>query len=263
MMNGDRPRLAGRQPQPLFRPPPASRFMVPGYALFTPQIVPRPANMDPAPAMPQHGLSEIQEPSRTRHHELLSTMQSIVGSKTPTEDLEILLLGAGDNLHIALNHWAQRQESRSSSGSTSPSLDEVSPLERVICEVEEEIECQICQAYFTNPVSLSCLHTFCLACVEPLVQEESVKCPVCEYETDLDERGVDGLNQNHYLANIVGMLKNAPTRKCARCLKMTVSAFCKHQAVHVLRLRRQDPLGAGQRGSSRSQLQARGEKLYE
>lgn len=40
--------------------------------------------------------------------ELLEIMQSIVGSSTSVEELTNILLGAGDDIQIALNHWAQR-----------------------------------------------------------------------------------------------------------------------------------------------------------
>jgi len=159
--------------------------------------------------------------------ELVAVMQSIIGPSTSVEELTALLLGAGHNVQIALNHWAQRQESRGSSGSTSPSLDEVSPLERVISEVGEEIECRLCMAYFDNPVSLACLHTFCSSCVEKIANERSVTCPTCQVDTPLDS-GVQGLAQNHYLSNIVDMIKHAPMRKCAGCQKTSISAFCKN-----------------------------------
>jgi len=153
-------------------------------------------------------------------------MQSIVGSSSSVEELTNILVGAGDDIQIAMNHWAQRQESRGSSGSTSPSFDEISPLERVINEVGEEIQCDLCLQYYDNPVSLFCLHTFCLSCVEGIVFEDEVVCPTCQAVTPLED-GASALTQNHYLANIVDMIKNAPTRKCGNCKKLPVSAFCK------------------------------------
>jgi len=59
-----------------------------------------------------------------------------------------------------------------------------------------------------------------------MVSDGAVICPTCQVETQVEENA-SNLTQNHYLANIVDMIKNAPTRKCGSCRKMQISAFCK------------------------------------
>ncbi|PRP87001.1 hypothetical protein PROFUN_04983 [Planoprotostelium fungivorum] len=182
----------------------------------------------PPPSLYEEDLRPTLAPGGQKPpEELISIMQNIIGPSISVEELTILLLGAGNDVQIALNHWAQRQESRESSGSTSPSIDEVSALERVISEVGEEIECSLCLAYFDNPISLDCLHSFCSSCVERIADDDSVTCPTCSVVTPLED-GITSLAQNRYLANIVDMIKNAPMRKCGGCQKTSISAFCKN-----------------------------------
>lgn len=67
--------------------------------------------ISPPKHTPQSTNSEYSDPSalsiQTRE-ELLGIMQSIVGSSTSVEELTNILVGAGDDIQIALNHWAQR-----------------------------------------------------------------------------------------------------------------------------------------------------------
>eukprot|EP01117_Protostelium_nocturnum_P017638 TRINITY_DN720_c0_g1_i3.p1 TRINITY_DN720_c0_g1~~TRINITY_DN720_c0_g1_i3.p1 ORF type:complete len:476 (-),score=74.97 TRINITY_DN720_c0_g1_i3:27-1454(-) len=170
--------------------------------------------------------SEADNISPERFQELLMIMQGIVGHGTHSEDLKELLLGAGGDLQIALNHWALRQESRCSSGSGSPAIDELSSLERIIYDLGQEIECPLCLTYFERPITLTCFHTFCQDCLQRVYKGDNLECPLCHQVTPALE-GVQNLTQNHYLSNIVSVIKSAPTRKCAVCERMAVSFYCK------------------------------------
>jgi len=66
-------------------------------------------------------------------------------------------------------------------------------------------------------------------CLDSIAGDErSLQCPLCRTKSILDEKGVGGLKQNHYLANIVEKLKSAQsTKMCAECTKTICTVFCK------------------------------------
>ena len=41
-------------------------------------------------------------------------------------------------------------------------------------ELEEQLTCNVCLDWYTNPKTLPCLHSFCLKCIEKLPQEPQV-----------------------------------------------------------------------------------------
>ncbi|XP_062865669.1 E3 ubiquitin-protein ligase TRIM17-like [Trichomycterus rosablanca] len=47
-------------------------------------------------------------------------------------------------------------------------------------DVEENLKCSICLDFFTDPVVLSCSHSFCTSCINRNWNEsEARKCPLC------------------------------------------------------------------------------------
>lgn len=64
-------------------------------------------------------------------------------------------------------------------------------------------ECCICESIITNPKTLSCLHTYCLTCLEDLVckgQERGVvSCPMCHEKTSVPSGGVSNLKTNFFV----------------------------------------------------------------
>ena len=83
---------------------------------------------------------------------------------------------------------------------------------------EDLIECGICVKEFSNnigdryPKILSCLHSFCIKCLEDIVQtlpiKDKVICPLCRKETLIPTiEGIHGLQDNTYALKIINSLK--------------------------------------------------------
>ena len=74
------------------------------------------------------------------------------------------------------------------------------------------IKCAVCLETFAEPVSLSCLHTFCLKCIEK-VHENSGKpvaivCPTCRQQSTVPQTGVSGFPHNFIVDNLIGANKS-------------------------------------------------------
>ena len=51
------------------------------------------------------------------------------------------------------------------------------------------LKCKICNRLYCEPVSMLCMHTFCMNCVGKLQQTiefTSVECPLCMQSTDIE-----------------------------------------------------------------------------
>ena len=76
-------------------------------------------------------------------------------------------------------------------------------------EIQEPIPlvCGLCSEYYTDPLMLPCLHSFCMKCLvkikEEQGREESLKCPTCDANVPLPSGKVKGLTQNLWLAHKV------------------------------------------------------------
>lgn len=69
-------------------------------------------------------------------------------------------------------------EFRAMADSTTDDIADPSPL-------EEDLTCPICRSIFTNPVLLSCTHSFCKGCLDQSWKGKSRKdCPVCRHNCD-------------------------------------------------------------------------------
>ena len=57
--------------------------------------------------------------------------------------------------------------------------------------------CSLCNAHYTRPKQLPCLHTFCAGCLQEFVNPRLlVECPSCRTQTQLTVAGVAGLPDN-------------------------------------------------------------------
>uniref|UniRef100_A0A1X7SVR8 RING-type domain-containing protein n=1 Tax=Amphimedon queenslandica TaxID=400682 RepID=A0A1X7SVR8_AMPQE len=68
--------------------------------------------------------------------------------------------------------------------------------------------CGLCSEYYTDPLMLPCLHSFCMKCLEKVKEEQgreekSLKCPTCDANAPLPSGKVNGLTQNLWLAHKV------------------------------------------------------------
>ena len=80
--------------------------------------------------------------------------------------------------------------------------------EKVLQEVEEELNCSICLDTYTDPKLLQCYHVYCRKCLVKLVVRDQqgqliVSCPICRHTTPVPANGVTGLQPafqiNHLL----------------------------------------------------------------
>ena len=48
-------------------------------------------------------------------------------------------------------------------------------------QLDDQLTCSVCLDQYTNPKTLTCLHSFCLKCIEPLPVEIKVNAIYTEY----------------------------------------------------------------------------------
>ncbi|CAH1255227.1 TRIM3 [Branchiostoma lanceolatum] len=100
---------------------------------------------------------------------------------------------------------------------------------------EDFLKCQICHDTFKRPKVLSCLHTFCLTCLQsylkknPRVSIKTFLCPLCRQETATPATGADGLKDNFFVSNLLEALSTLKTFKvkgfvaCGSCSRSASS----------------------------------------
>eukprot|EP01114_Cavostelium_apophysatum_P005002 TRINITY_DN1551_c0_g1_i1.p1 TRINITY_DN1551_c0_g1~~TRINITY_DN1551_c0_g1_i1.p1 ORF type:complete len:499 (-),score=96.41 TRINITY_DN1551_c0_g1_i1:83-1579(-) len=159
----------------------------------------------------------------------VETLKSILGDEISYERVRHALRGADGDVEVALNHLLNDREKERSRSDTPTDSSGLTPLEKVLCELAEEVKCPMCLSYFREPLVLSCFHTFCYTCLDEIVTEENtIQCPLCRVLITLSERRLADLKPNHYLANIVEKLKaGQSTKMCAECQKSLCTVFCK------------------------------------
>ena len=70
--------------------------------------------------------------------------------------------------------------------------------EKVLKQLEEQLNCSICLDTYTDPKLLQCFHVYCRKCLVPLVDRDQqgqlgLTCPICRQVTPVPDRGVAGL----------------------------------------------------------------------
>ena len=89
------------------------------------------------------------------------------------------------------------------------------PVEKEWQQIEEEITCSICGDLFTDPKTISCLHTFCKQCIERSIESNKkmasvICCPLCR--TPLAREDISSVPINftiNRLVEIFGKRKEA------------------------------------------------------
>ena len=99
------------------------------------------------------------------------------------------------------------------------------------------IECSICQETYTDPVVLPCIHTFCLACLQTLVNnsddDEQFSCPLCRKQVMVPDGGVNNLLRNLFIEKLLEINKTTKDEemkiKCDNC-----DDWCRNAKWHCL-----------------------------
>ncbi|XP_069490931.1 E3 ubiquitin-protein ligase TRIM39-like isoform X2 [Ambystoma mexicanum] len=100
--------------------------------------------------------------------------------------------------------------------------------------LEGEVTCSICLEFFTNPVTIECGHSYCLACISEYMKWEELVllCPECRQS--FQRRN---LNPNKRLANIAEVLKQSKVSPRPESLcdehKQSLQLFCKTDGAAV------------------------------
>ncbi|XP_066277449.1 transcription intermediary factor 1-alpha-like [Branchiostoma lanceolatum] len=78
--------------------------------------------------------------------------------------------------------------------------------ENILSKISDDfLHCTICMEPFADPKVLSCLHTFCMGCLELFVVQqgrEKFECPTCRTETVLPEGSIAGLKDNFFVVSL-------------------------------------------------------------
>ena len=109
-------------------------------------------------------------------------------------------------------------------------------METLLEKLEEECTCQICYEIFQQPKTFSCLHTFCLSCLNRLAErhrtEGTVPCPKCRTPIPIPHDGKFDTTTTSSLHNRLVELLTIRTSdhrniSCANCKKETADcSFC-------------------------------------
>ena len=88
--------------------------------------------------------------------------------------------------------------------------------------------CEVCSEYYTDPLMLPCLHSFCKKCLIKAKEKQggpdtSLKCPTCDTSVNLHDGKIEGLTQNLWFehkskeASIKKKILNKEVISCDKC----------------------------------------------
>ena len=99
--------------------------------------------------------------------------------------------------------------------------------------------CEICSEYYTDPLMLPCLHSFCKKCLIKAKEKQggpdtSLKCPTCDTSVNLPDGKIEGLTQNLWFehkskeASIEKKIVSKEAISCDRCddLNDAADVYC-------------------------------------
>ena len=101
-------------------------------------------------------------------------------------------------------------------------------LTTLFYNLREEVSCSVCSDIFTDPKHLSCLHSFCLKCLQQWYETcgggEAIKCPKCQTFSRVPASGdLKDLPTSFYLNGLIDVLAikecNKTQVKCGNCDK--------------------------------------------
>ena len=109
-------------------------------------------------------------------------------------------------------------------------------LTTLLYNLREEVSCSVCSDLFTDPKHLSCLHSFCLKCLNQWYETcgggEAIKCPKCQTLSRIPASGdLKDLPTSFYLNGLIDVLAIKECKKtqvtCGNCDKKSSEAsYC-------------------------------------
>ena len=109
-------------------------------------------------------------------------------------------------------------------------------IKTLLHNLREEVSCPVCTNIYTDPKHLSCLHSFCLQCLEQWHRTshggDTIRCPKCQAVSRVPESGdLKDLPTSFYLNGLIDVLaikecKSSQVR-CGNCdKKSSESSYC-------------------------------------
>lgn len=87
--------------------------------------------------------------------------------------------------------------------------------------IEDLLTCSLCLELFKEPKTLTCLHSYCKACLNEMTtstdKHDSLMCPLCRDETSISESGIDGLPTNFFIKNLLDVAELRSKNESLMC----------------------------------------------
>ena len=112
-----------------------------------------------------------------------------------------------------------------------------SAAEKAMEKLSAQLSCSVCLEEYSRPRVLPCLHVFCEACLEKMVETQRDKqrapCPNCRKPAPLPEGGVSSLPSAFYIHHLLEVrealekVRNPEKAQCDKCGEGEVQRFCR------------------------------------
>ena len=100
-------------------------------------------------------------------------------------------------------------------------------------QLREITECPICMSVFTDPRMLPCIHTFCFQCLKRTLEAtqklpgDKMPCPFCRKEFIIPRDGVNGVQKNFFMNNLLAVKATMQTGKsCTKHIHKSLDHYC-------------------------------------
>ncbi|CAH1795802.1 unnamed protein product [Owenia fusiformis] len=106
--------------------------------------------------------------------------------------------------------------------------------------IEDILECKLCLEPLNQPKSLPCQHSFCLRCIQDLIQtnapEQSLPCPICRDIWQIPNEGADALKPSFLINTLMDIVKKTTQSQSSDAKSFS----CKYHPDRPLELYCQD-----------------------